>query len=158
MKPVTFSLQFRGQAAPLDGGMRKEASAPGGALVTSLNAGAVEGRFVWAPGDEEEALFESTLSFTGEDAFDEQGTIVFARGSALRIKGRGQVAASPNPHLRQGSVVWRVAGGEGRFEGASGLITSNFLVSDSGELTENQLGVIFTVEPPRPACRHRGAR
>jgi len=34
-------------------------------------------------------------------------------------------------------------GGEGTFDGARGLITSNFLLSDTGELTENQLGVMF---------------
>jgi hypothetical protein len=34
-------------------------------------------------------------------------------------------------------------GGEGALNGARGLITSNFLLSDTGELTENQLGVMF---------------
>ena len=41
------------------------------------------------------------------------------------------------------SGAGEIDGGEGRFEGARGLITSNFLVSDSGEVVDNQFGVIF---------------
>ena len=142
MKPITFSLQFRGQAARLDGGLRKHASAPGSALVTSLGVDGVEGHFVWAP-DDKEAILDATLAFIGGCGFEEQGTIAFPRGNALRMTGRGRLAGSPNPDLRQGAGVWKVAGGKGRFEGASGLITSNFFLSDTGDLTENQLGVIF---------------
>jgi hypothetical protein len=142
MKPITYSLQFRGAAVEHDGMLHKHASAPGCALVTSLTLGGVAGSFVWAPG-EEEAFFRSRLTFTGGQGFDEEGTIVFSRGHALHLRGRGHLAASPDPHLRQGTVVWEVASGVGQFDGASGRITSNFFLSDTGELTENQLGVIF---------------
>jgi hypothetical protein len=143
MKPITYSLQFRGLAAELEGGLRKQASAPGCALVTSLTHEGVTGSFVWAPG-QDEAFLESTLAFTGREAFEERGTIVFAHGHALHIRGRGRLAPSSDPHLRHGTVTWEIVGGDGQFEGASGRITSNFLVSDTGDLTENQLGVIFT--------------
>jgi hypothetical protein len=142
MKPITYSLQFRGTAAQLERGLRKEARAPGCALVTSLTPAGVEGTFSWAPGDDE-AIFESTLAFTGGGGFDEEGSILFARGHVLRVRGRGQLAASSDPHLLHGTVVWEVAGGDGQFGDAGGRITSNFLLSDTGELTENQLGVIF---------------
>jgi hypothetical protein len=145
VKPITYSLQFRGQATLLPGGLRKEASAPGCALLTSLTADGPRGRFVSAPGDDE-ALFESTLAFEEDGGFAEEGTILFARGNRVRIRGRGELAPSADPVLRQGTVVWKVEGGEGHFDGSSGLITSNFLLSDSGDLTENQLGVIF----PKP--------
>jgi hypothetical protein len=143
MKPITYSLQFRGLAAELEGGLRKQASAPGCALVTSLTHEGVAGSFVWAPG-QEEAFLESTLAFTDRETFEEQGTIVFAHGHALHVRGPGRLAASPDPHLRHGTVTWEIVGGDGQFEGASGRITSNFLVSDTGDLTENQLGVVFT--------------
>jgi hypothetical protein len=142
MRPITYSLQFRGQADELEGGLREEARAPGGALVTSLTPEGVAGSFVWAPGDEE-AYFESTLAFADDDSFEGRGTIVFARGHSLHVRGRGQFTPSPDPNLRQGTVVWGVAGGEGQFEGATGRITSNFFLSDTGDLTDNQLGVIF---------------
>jgi hypothetical protein len=142
VKPITFSLQFRGQVATFDGALRKQARAPGCALVTSLTADGPAGRFVWDPGDEE-ALLESTLAFRDQGRFEEAGTIVFALGNSLRIRGRGRLAPSADPDLRQGTVVWSIDGGHGHFDRASGLITSNFLLSVSGDLTENQLGVIF---------------
>ncbi len=142
MKPTTFSLQFRGQVARVGGGLRKQARAPGGALVTSLTAEGPDGRFVWAPGDDE-ALLESTLAFRDDVRFDEAGTIVFAIGNSLRIRGRGRLAPSADPDLRQGTVVWSIDGGDGHFEGSSGLITSNFLLSATGDLTENLLAVVF---------------
>jgi hypothetical protein len=142
VKPTTFSLQFRGQVARVRGGLRKQARAPGGALVTSLTAEGPDGRFVWAPGDDE-ALLESTLAFRDDVRFDEAGTIVFAVGNSLRIRGRGRLAPSADPDLRQGTVVWSIDGGDGHFEGSSGLITSNFLLSATGDLTENLLAVVF---------------
>jgi len=142
VKPITYSLQFRGQVERLDGDLRKQARAPGGALVTSLTADGPSGRFVWAPEDEE-ALLESRLAFQDERRFVEAGTIVFAMGNTLRIRGRGRLTPSADPDLRQGTVVWRIEGGAGHLEGATGLITSNLLLSATGDLTENQLGVIF---------------
>jgi hypothetical protein len=148
VKPATFSLQFRGQVAQSEGGLRKHASAPGCALVTSLTAEGPDGHFVWAPGDEE-ALLASTLAFQDECRFEETGEIVFALGNSLRIRGRGRLAPSADPDLRQGTVVWRIDGGEGHFDGATGLITSNFLLSTTGDLTENQLAVVFTLAENR---------
>jgi hypothetical protein len=143
MKPITYSLQFRGQTSELGARLRKQASAPGGALVTSLTRGGVAGCFVWAPAVDE-AFFESTLVFADAERFDERGTIVFAPGHALRVGGRGRLVASRDPHLRHGAVIWEVVGGEGQFANASGRITSNFFLSDTGDLTENQLGIVFT--------------
>jgi hypothetical protein len=41
-------------------------------------------------------------------------------------------------------VIWRIEEGEGRFAGASGLITSNFTVlADRGEATEYQVATVF---------------
>ena len=148
MKPITFSLQFRGQVAQLEEGLRKQARAPGCALVTSLTAEGPDGHFVWAPGDDE-ALLDSTLAFQDERRFDERGTIVFALGNSLRIRGSGRIVPSADPDLRQGTVVWTVEGGDGHFEGATGLITSNFLLSATGDLTENQLAVVFALADNR---------
>ena len=141
-RPVTFALQFRGQGDWLDGGLRKQASAPGCALVTSVTAEGLAGHFVFSP-DDDEALFEATLAFSDEASFHEEGRIAFSRANTVRLGGHGQLEFSPDRHLRHGSVLSRVTGGEGTFHGARGMITSNFLLSDTGELTENQLGVMF---------------
>jgi hypothetical protein len=142
VKPTTFSLQFRGQVAEIQGALRKQARAPGCALVTNLTAEGPDGRFVWAPGDDE-ALLESTLRFSDDTRFDELGTITFAGGNRLQIRGHGQLWPSADRDLRQGTVVWQIDRGEGHSEGSSGLITSNFLLSATGDLTENVLAVIF---------------
>jgi hypothetical protein len=39
--------------------------------------------------------------------------------------------------------MWGVAGGEGQLVHSSGRISSNVVASDSGEVTDNQIGVIF---------------
>ena len=57
--------------------------------------------------------------------------------------GQGYMGPSADPGLQHGSVIWQVERGEGQFEEASGLITSNFFVSASGEVTDNHFGVIF---------------
>ena len=142
MHPITFSLQFRGQVTRLGDGRRKEARAPGCALITRLTPNGPAARFEWASG-EDEALLESRLTFRDERRFDEDGAIVFALGHSLRIRGHGRLAPCADPELRHGSVVWSIAGGDGHFRRTSGLITSNFLLSASGDLTENQLAVVF---------------
>jgi hypothetical protein len=63
--------------------------------------------------------------------------------TAFAFQDEASSRPSADPDLRQGTVVWKVNGGQGHFEGASGLITSNLLLSLTGDLTENQLGVIF---------------
>ena len=57
--------------------------------------------------------------------------------------GQGYLGDSPEPKLKSGAGMWRVDGGEGQFEGASGYITSNFTMDESGHVTDNQLGVIY---------------
>jgi hypothetical protein len=39
--------------------------------------------------------------------------------------------------------MWQVDGGEGQFAGARGLITSNFFVSETGEVTDCHFGLLF---------------
>ena len=36
-----------------------------------------------------------------------------------------------------------VVDGTGQFESATGQVTCNFVLSDTGDLTDNQLGVMF---------------
>jgi hypothetical protein len=48
-----------------------------------------------------------------------------------------------DPHLRQGTAARAVDGGAGVLAGATGRIVSNFLLPDTGDLTDHQLGVVF---------------
>ncbi len=61
--------------------------------------------------------------------------------------GEGYLGPSPEEGLLQGSVIWRVEEGTGRFAGATGLITSNFLMkAESGEVAEKQVITLFLPE------------
>jgi hypothetical protein len=50
---------------------------------------------------------------------------------------------SPDPALKQGTVTWKLEGGEGQLNGADGVITSNFTITQDGEVTDYQMGVIY---------------
>ena len=103
----------------------------------------LEARFVWS-NDDLEAMLESTLVYRGTRTFDERGIVHVAPGHTLRIRGHGRLDPSPLPGLRHGTVVWEVVGGTGSLAGTEGRTTSNVLLSDTGDLTESQLGVLFT--------------
>jgi len=144
VEPIIYSLQFRGRATEIAPGvMRAVTAAPSSVLVTIIGEGGVDGRIESTDGAE--ARFESEVSFSDGSTFREEGTIDFGSGHRLcfRTVGAGRLGPSVDPTLKHGAVIWEVDGGEGGFDGAQGLITSNFFVSDTGEVTDNQFGVIF---------------
>lgn len=92
------------------------------------------------------AAFESEVTFTAETSFEESGAIKLGAGKdELRFRsiGAGTLIPSGDPDLKYGWVTWRVEGGFGEFDGANGVITSNFVIRGSGEITDSQLGTIF---------------
>jgi len=147
MKPIAYSLQFRGRASSI-GSERIlfRLTAPSSVLVTSLDPDGVHGAFEDAPGGD--AVLEAELSFRDQSTFDDAGTIEFGHGNSVRFRsaGLGRLIACPDPNLRHGTIVREVEGGNGQFARAEGLITSNFLLSDSGEVTDNHFGLIFVHE------------
>jgi hypothetical protein len=103
----------------------------------------------------EEAHLECRLTFLDDSRFEEVGTISFGNGNALRFRStaEGMLADAAEPGLRHGAVTWEIDGGAGAFEGATGRIVSNFLLSDTGDLTDNQLGVLFLPGSERKDAR-----
>jgi hypothetical protein len=57
--------------------------------------------------------------------------------------GQGSLGPSAAPGLKQGAVTWQIDRGEGQLAGASGLITSNFFVSATGEVTDHHFVVLW---------------
>jgi hypothetical protein len=146
---LAFSMQFRGHSTRLSPGvLTARATAPSCALVTRVCSDGVRCRLEAREGDE--AHLECRLTFLDATRFEEVGTISFGNGNALRFRSTvtGTLGAGPEPGLRHGTAAWEVDGGAGRFEGAIGRIVSNFLLSDTGDLTDNQLGVLFLPDPP----------
>ena len=71
----------------------------------------------------------------------------FDRLRALWRGARERDAGEFNPvgedGLLQGGIVWVVEGGGGIFDGAKGIITSNFAVDAAGDVVDYHTGVIY---------------
>jgi hypothetical protein len=146
MAQITYNLQFRGTAAPAgeSGVMKATTSATSCRLETIIGPDGVKGTF--GPAEGGLAYFESEVRIKTPDSFIESGTITFGEGDhSLRFStvGQGHLGPSADPKQMHGCVIWRVDGGEGQFEGATGLITSNFTLSDTGDVVDHHFGVIF---------------
>ena len=101
---------------------------------------------VFGPAEGGLAFFESEVRIATPDSFTESGAITFGDGDhSLRFStvGQGHLGPSADPKVMHGSVMWRVNGGEGQFADATGLITSNFTLSDTGDVVDHHFGVIW---------------
>jgi hypothetical protein len=101
------------------------------------------------------ARLESEMVFADATTFREHGTLTFGPESELRFRtlGTGHLARSASPGVRHGTVTWELDGGSGRLAGATGRITSNFTVTDEGEVADEQLGLLFLSNPRRGAVQ-----
>lgn len=85
------------------------------------------------------------LVFTDEVTFREEGAIELGAGNVLRFRSleRGTLEPAGTDGARHGTSVLRVESGEGRYQGAKGRITSNFVLSPDGAVEDEQVAVIF---------------
>jgi hypothetical protein len=147
MKKVLYVMQFTGKAAPVDGAkniLKASTTSPGCTIATVVRADGVSGTLERTGGGT--AAFESEVVFSAEGVFQESGSITFGDGGHrlyFSTVGQGYMGPSAEPGLQHGVVSWKIERGEGQFAGASGLITSNFFVSATGEVTDHHFGVIF---------------
>lgn len=115
----------------------------------------VQGRSEWVSvhaADQSDAGIQSLsysthAKFTGETTFTERGSLIVDEGDAaldFATFAEGFLGPSADPELHHGSVSWRIERGHGRLQGASGLITSNFVLRPStGEVDERQVAFVF---------------
>jgi hypothetical protein len=146
MREVVFVREFRGRAGPVPGdeGKRQARSvAPSQRLSTVLGAAGVQATLERVAG--ESAVLESRVERFGDGTFVEDGTITYgsAGGVTFETVGRGWVGPAPVAGWVTGGVVWTVTGGDGRFAGARGLITSNFTVSAAGEVIDHHVARLY---------------
>lgn len=143
---LTYALEFRGEVEEDAGVLRARGSAPPCTHETRLLAEGVRSALAFDDCGEE-ALLEAEIVLNGDSSFTETVTIDFGHGHQLWLRSvePGRLSASADEHLRHGTAVLDVLGGTGQFAGATGRITSNFVLSDTGELTDNQFGLIFIV-------------
>ena len=146
MKQISYVIQFRGTAGPKEGveGVLS-ASTRGSAsrISTAVDDGAVDATIEAIAGNS--VSFESDVFPNEDGSFTESGTIDFGGGNSFTFSTRGTGAMGPSAdsNLTHGGICWQVDSGTGIFDGATGIITSNFTVSGGGDVVDNQWGVIF---------------
>ena len=142
MREVVFAIEFRGKAGPVPGktGARQARTAASGPSVTPFIGGDWLSARVRSSAAEVAVLQASVQRFD-DGTFVEEGTIDYGAAGILRFEtlGRGWVAPSPSPGSMAGGVLWGVTGGDKEFEGARGLITSNFTVSADGDVVDDHV-------------------
>jgi hypothetical protein len=140
MQRITMVAQFRGKAAaPAGEPPRTDPRATSTSIEAVTDDGTATGI--------ERASYENHVVYTGESTFSETGTIRFGDvDDELEVAtvADGTLGPSAEADVLHGAVVYRITGGGGRFDAASGLITSNFLLwPATGEFEERQVAIVF---------------
>ncbi|MFN3324529.1 MAG: hypothetical protein ACK5AZ_13610 [Bryobacteraceae bacterium] len=139
-----YYVTFRTRVAPIDG-QAGQFQVRGDAIAARRKTG--DSGDETASADLGEIDYVSDVTFTGEASFQESGSIRFGNAGSIRFSTLqdGVMTPSAVPGQFHGAVIWRIEGGSGRFENATGLITSNFLFDPAaGEGSEEQIGIVFT--------------
>ena len=129
MAELVFATEMKGNLAPVEG-------------QDSTFTFSASGK-----GPNDEAVTNLSQVVMSADGFKETGTIEYAGRGKVNYEtvGFGSLGPSPVADLQCGAVIWRITGGEGEFQGASGHITSNFSVNANGEAVDNNYARIFTL-------------
>jgi hypothetical protein len=147
MQQIVYAMQFKGKATPVPGNasvINVQAVAASASITNLVNKGGIIGGF--DPSAVADATFESQVTLLAGNQFEEHGNITFGdEGHSLRFTTivQGWMGPSPNPKLQQGTVTWKLEGGEGQLNGAEGVITSNFTITQDGEVTDHHMGLIY---------------
>ena len=146
MRELVFALEFKGSAAPVSGSdnrLRAKTSAASQTLRSVMKADGVVAVIESAGGDS--AQFESEVEMFPDGTFLESGSIQYGTAGRIRFRtlGRGSLGPAPTAGAQRGAVMWEVTDGDGRFQGAQGLITSNFVVGAEGQVTDDQFARLF---------------
>ncbi|MBV1886231.1 MAG: hypothetical protein KUG61_04040 [Parvibaculaceae bacterium] len=125
-----FTLALRGKATPEDD-MGEVMLVEGMGLIT-------EGTYAGA------VRFQGRVETESESSFRETGELDMAAGKVFfESDGSGTLVPSPVEGLQLGRVCWRINGGTGAFDGATGQMLSNFTVSEEAVVEDAIAAVIF---------------
>jgi hypothetical protein len=144
MRQIFYAMVFEGKGEPAGEGVLRAATRSASTrLTSSIGAHGLESQRETVDGGVAE--FTSEVRLTGDTSFTETGMIRFGNGHSIEFStiGEGYIAPSPEDGIQHGAVDWRIDGGTGQFEGASGIVTSNFTLSADGAVTDRQYGVIW---------------
>ena len=139
MQPIAFALQLEGRAVELDGGhLWVETREPPNS--TNRRLGQLDGI------GEGDVSCRRQLELWDDGSLVQSGELDFGAGDTVTFRARGVLGTSPDPHRKHGTAILEVTGGRGRLAGARGYVTSNFLLADTGELTDHHLGLLFLTQ------------
>lgn len=146
MRELVFALEFTGRGGPQPGSAtRRQArtTAPSQMLRAVLGPEGVRAAVEAIAG--EVAVLESRVERFPDGSFVEDGTITYGGAGSVTFDtvGRGHVGPAPDGRGSHGVVMWRITGGDGRFAGAQGLITSNFTVTPDGAVTDDHFTRLY---------------
>ena len=148
MRQIVYTMHFRGQAVPAGTDpkvLRATTSATSCTVTTKIELSGLNTEVKASEG--ELAFLESQLHLVGPDSFREDGSITFGEDAEHILQfstiGEGHFTSSPEPGTIAGTASWRIEGGKGQFARASGFITSTFVLTQSGDLSDVQSGLIF---------------
>ncbi len=146
MNRIVVSFQNRGEATPPSGeppGVYPKGRSEN--VMVLVSDGEV--------GDLERAVasgvsYENEVTFTSQTGFVETGRIRVGEEEGnlyVSTVGEGHLGPTSDPTLLAGAVIWRIDHGDGKFEGVTGLMTSNFLLAGGqGQFCEYLTAVLFT--------------
>ncbi len=147
MRAIRYDLEFKGQSAQVkEGVFHAVSTAASSTFSTVVSSSGVREKEAATRGGK--AYFESDVTITGEDTFQEKGRIKFGKsgkhGFSFTTVGAGSFKMGPDKGGMHGAVMWRITRGFGQFKGAKGYITSNFSVDGEGQLVDRQVGQFFS--------------
>ena len=151
MRRILYTMHFVGRTSHSSDSskvLRTSGSATSCVVTTVVSPAGIQTDVRASQGDL--AFFESELRITGVDEFQENGEITFGDDSEHVLKfstqGQGHIAPHIEPGVVAGSASWKVDGGRGQFASAQGLISSTFTITNAGERSDFQCGLIFVPE------------
>jgi hypothetical protein len=139
MKTCTMLIYFTGHGEPIDHAAGFVVSRATGSVLTADASPALppEGALE-VPA--RTARFETAVMARGDQTW-ESGRVEFPEiASTLDVDTviPGRVETLPSGEVR-GSISWRVTSGTGRFAGATGIVTRNFIGHPEGSFSDHQL-------------------
>lgn len=148
MKPLTFALRFH-RPPKSDKDPTPQATAQSVQITTLIEPQGVAAKIEPVPG--QTAVMTNTAALSNNNQgplFFEWGTINFG-GDANTLSfssiGVGTLlGALDGEGFSHGTVMWKIDSGTGAFAGATGAITSNFLINlDTDELIDYHFYIIY---------------
>jgi hypothetical protein len=140
MQRIVMTAHFRGEAAEPSG---EPPSTDPRACSVSIEAVLADGSEVGI----DRASYANHAVFTGEATFSETGAIRYGDGDdrlEIATQSDGTLGPCAEAGALHGAAVYLIKAGGGRFAGATGLITTNFLLwPAAGEFEERQVAVVF---------------